>query len=115
MLLVSAAAWGGLAWLVVSVPPAQPFALVTACVFAFVAIAGTGALIMWAVLRRGRPAVAYLGHSMLLAVIVLFALWLQLLRTLTPAVAVLLVGLYAFLELAVLFGTRGSVELPLKR
>jgi hypothetical protein len=30
-------------------------------------------------------------------------------------VAVLLVGLYAFLELAILFGTRGSVELPLER
>jgi hypothetical protein len=52
---------------------------------------------------------------MLLAVISLFALWLQSLRMLSPLVAVLLVGLYAFLELAILFGTRGSVELPLER
>jgi len=48
---------------------------------------------------------------MLLAVIVLFGVWLQALRTLTPIVALLLLGLYAVLELAVLFGTRGSVEL----
>ena len=40
---------------------------------------------------------------------------LQTLRTLTPIAAGLLVGLYALMELAVLFGTRGSVELPLKR
>ena len=55
--------------------------------------------------------VGYVGHGMLLAVIVLFAVWLQALRTLTPIVALLLLGLYAVLELAVLFGTRGSVEL----
>jgi hypothetical protein len=52
---------------------------------------------------------------MLLAFIALFALWLQSLRMLTPTVAVLLVGLYGFLELAILFGTRGSVELPFER
>jgi hypothetical protein len=52
---------------------------------------------------------------MLLSVIVLFALWLQGLRTLTPIVVVLLIGLYAVLELAVLFGTRGSIELPVRR
>jgi hypothetical protein len=52
---------------------------------------------------------------MLLAVIVLFAVWLQTLRTLTPIAAVLLIGLYAFVELAVLFGTRGSIELPMRR
>jgi hypothetical protein len=52
---------------------------------------------------------------MLLSVIALFAMWLQGLRTLTPLVVILLIGLYAVLELAVLFGTRGSVELPLRR
>jgi hypothetical protein len=51
---------------------------------------------------------------MLLAVIALFAVWMQALRTLTPVVALLLVGLYAVLELAVLLGTRGSVELPIR-
>jgi hypothetical protein len=30
-------------------------------------------------------------------------------------VGLLLVGLYATVELAVLFGTRGSVELPMRR
>jgi hypothetical protein len=52
---------------------------------------------------------------MLMAIILLFGVWLQGLRTLTPVVAVLLIGLYAVLELAVLFGTRGSVELPIRR
>jgi hypothetical protein len=115
MFIASASAWGALAWLVTNVPPSQPFALLTGYVFAFVAIAGTGGLIIWLALRRSRSPAAYLAHSMLLAVIVLFAFWLQSLRTLTPTVAVLLLGLYAFLELAVLFGTRGSVDLPLKR
>jgi hypothetical protein len=48
---------------------------------------------------------------MLFALIALFAVWLQSLRVLTPVVAALLLGLYAFLELAILFGTRGSVDL----
>jgi hypothetical protein len=110
-------AWGGLGWLVLNVPPSQPLSLWAVYVFAFVAIAATGAAVMW-LARRPRtedgelksPA-GYLAHSMLLAVIVLFAIWLQALRTLTPIVALLLLGLYAVLELAVLFGTRGSVEL----
>ena len=110
-------AWGGLGWLVLTIPPTRPLSLMAAYVFAFVAITATGAALMWLV-RRPRtddgqlksPA-GYLAHSMLLAVIVLFGLWLQALRTLTPVVALLLLGLYAVLELAVLFGTRGSVEL----
>jgi hypothetical protein len=115
MFLISAGAWAGLAWLLTTVPPSEPFAVATAYIFAFVGVSGSGALVIWLGLRRARSPAAYLAHSMLLAVIVLFAFWLQSLRTLTPIVAVLLFGLYAFLELAVLFGTRGSVELPLKR
>ncbi|MBV9131539.1 MAG: hypothetical protein JO318_02515 [Chloroflexi bacterium] len=110
-------AWGGLGWLVLTIPPARPMSVVAAYVFAFVAITATGAALVW-VVRRPRteegqlksPA-GYLAHSMLLAVIVLFGVWLQALRTLTPIVALLLLGLYGVLELAVLFGTRGSVEL----
>lgn len=110
-------AWGGLGWLVLTVPPSRPLSLMAAYAFAFVAITATAAELVWLV-RRPRtddgqlksPA-GYLGHSMLLAIIVLFGVWLQSLRTLTPIVAVLLLGLYAVLELAVLFGTRGSVEL----
>jgi hypothetical protein len=85
-------------------------------VFGFVAITSTGATVGWLVFgrRTGSPA-TYLVHSMLLAVIVLFAVWLQTLRTLTPIAALLLIGLYVFLELALLFGTRGSVELPVRR
>jgi hypothetical protein len=109
--------WGGLGWLVLNVPPTRPLSLWAAYVFAFVAITATAAEVVWLV-RRPRtedgalksPA-GYLGHAMLLAIIVLFAMWLQALRTLTPIVALLLLGLYAVLELAVLFGTRGSVEL----
>ena len=110
-------AWGGLGWLVLSVPPSRPLSLLAAYVFAFVGLTASVAEVVWLV-RRPRtqdgqlksPA-GYLGHAMLLAIIVLFAMWLQALRTLTPIAALLLLGLYAVLELAVLFGTRGSVEL----
>jgi hypothetical protein len=110
-------AWGGLAWLVLTVPPSRPLSVQAAYVFAFVGVTATVAAVVWLV-RRPRteqgqlksPA-GYLGHAMLLAIIVLFGMWLQALRTLTPIAALLLLGLYAVLELAVLFGTRGSVEL----
>jgi hypothetical protein len=116
-LLAAMLAWGGLAWLVLTIPPSRPLSMMAAYVFAFVGITATGAALVW-LIRRPRtedgqlksPA-GYLAHSMLLAVIVLFAAWMQALRTLTPVVALLLLGLYAVLELAVLFGTRGSVEL----
>ena len=119
-LAAAALAWGGLGWLVMSVPPARPLSILAAYVLAFVALTASGALLLWLV-RRPRtdegslksPA-GYLSHSMLLAIILLFAMWLQTLRTLTPIVALLLIGLYAVLELAVLFGTRGSVELPMR-
>jgi hypothetical protein len=116
-LVVAALAWGGLGGLLTTVPPSRPFAVLALYVFAFVAITSTGALIGWLVFGRGgggSPA-GYLVHAMLLAIIVLFAVWLQTLRTLSPIAALLLVGLYVFLELAVLFGTRGSVELPVRR
>jgi len=117
------AAWGGLGWLLTNVPPSRPLAVLAAYVFAFGAITSTTALLVWVVQlwpRRDRPGrprtpAAYLAHAMLLAIIVLFAVWLQTLRTLTPIAALLLIGLYAFMELAVLFGTRGSVELPVRR
>jgi hypothetical protein len=121
MLLVAGAAWGGLGWLIVSIPPFWPMALVVAYIFAFTGLTSSGALLLWAVRRpRGEagtlasPA-GYLPHSMLLAIILLFGVWLQSLRMLTPVVALLLVGMYAFLELAVLFGTRGSVEIAARR
>jgi ABC-type proline/glycine betaine transport system permease subunit len=90
-------------------------------VFAFAALTSTVALLAWLAFRprhadgRLKSAAVYLAHAMLLAVILLFALWLQALRTLTPIAGVLLIGLYAAVELAVLFGTRGSVELPMRR
>src|SRR5438105_6382980 len=104
-----------------NVPPTRPLAVVAGYVFAFVALTTTAALVVW-LARRPRtvdgfvasPA-GYLAHGMLLSVIVLFGVWLQGVRALTPIVALLLIGLYAILELAVLFGTRGSVELPLRR
>ena len=113
---LAACAWGGFGGLLTTIPPTRPFAVLAAYVFAFVAIATTGALVGWLVFgrRTGSP-IGYLAHSMLLAIIALFALWLQTLRTLTPVAALLLIGLYVFLELAVLFGTRGSVELPVRR
>lgn len=121
MLFVAGAAWGGLGWLVFSIPPSWPMALVVGYIFAFTGLTSSGALLLWGV-RRPRdeagglvsPA-GYLPHSMLLAIIVLFGVWLQSLRMLTPVVAVLLVGMYALLEMAVLFGTRGSVEIASER
>src|SRR5579859_140904 len=120
-LVAAVLAWGGLGWLVLNIGPTRPLSIAAAYVFAFVGVTGTVAVLIWLV-RRPRsedgqlksPA-GYLMHAMLLAVIVLFAMWLQALRTLTPIVALLLIGLYAVLELAVLLGTRGSVELPLRR
>jgi hypothetical protein len=117
----SVGAWGGLGWIVLTEPPDEPLALAEAYVLAFAAITCTTSLGAWLALRprlqSGRLAspLGYAWHAMLLAIITLFALWLQSLRMLSPLVAVLLVGLYAFLELAILFGTRGSVELPLER
>lgn len=115
-LAVAASAWGGLGGLVTAVPPARSFAVLAAYVFAFVALTSTAALVGWALFGRlsGSPA-RYVLHAMLLAVIVLFAVWLQTLRTLSPIAALLLIGLYVLLELAVLFGTRGSVQLPVRR
>jgi len=119
--VAAVAAWAGLGWLLTNVGPARPLALLTAYVFAFAAITSSATLVMWLALRpraddgRLKSPAGYLPHAMLLSIILLFALWLQGLRTLTPIVAVLLVGLYAVLELAVLFGTRGSVELPVRR
>ncbi len=113
-------AWGGLGWLVLTVPPSRPLSILAAYAFAFVAVTTSGAVLMWLIRRprthdgRLKSPAGYLSHSMLLAFIVMFAMWLQTLRTLTPIVALLLIGLYAVLELAVLFGTRGSVELPMR-
>jgi hypothetical protein len=119
-LLAAVAAWGLLAWLVMNVPPTRTFAVPAGYLFAFTAITSTAALLAWLVMRprkdgEWRSPAGYLAHAMLLGIIALFALWLQSLRVLTPIVAILLLGLYAFLELAILFGTRGSVELPLRR
>jgi hypothetical protein len=110
-------AWGGLAWTILTIQPSRPFALVVAYLFAFTAISSTAALLAWALFRvrlppgRRRSPAGYVGHAALLASIAVFALWLQSLRILTPVIALLLVGLYGFLELALLFGTRGAVDL----
>jgi hypothetical protein len=112
----AAAAWAGLGWLVMNAAPSRPLAVLAVYVFGFAAITSTGAFVAWLAFgRKGGSPAGYLAHSMLLAIIVVFAMWLQTLRTLTPVVVVLLIGLYVFLELAVLFGTRGSVELPVRQ
>jgi hypothetical protein len=118
------AAWAGLGWLVVNVgPQEQPLAVPTFYLLAFVAVTCTGALVGWLLTRpgaqRGRlssPA-GFLGHAMLLAAISLFGIWLQSLRMLTTTVALLLIGLYVFLVLALIFGTRGTVDVsvPVRR
>ena len=118
------AAWAGLGWLVFNVGPGdQALAVPAFYVLAFLAVTGTGALVGWLLTmpgaQRGRlntPA-GFLGHAMLLAAIGLFATWLQSLRMLTATVALLLIGLYVFLELALIFGTRGTVDVtvPVRR
>ena len=114
LFITACAAWGGLGWIILNVEPTRQFAQLGLYVFAFAAISATVSLLAWLVARRHSP-ITYVAHAMLLALIALFALWLQSLRVLTPIVAILLLGLYTFLELAILFGTRGSVELPLRR
>ncbi len=120
MLAVGVAAWGGLGWLIFTVPPSQTLAIAAFYVFAFVGISDSAALLAWVAARPRHhdgelqtPA-RFIGHAMLLATIVLFALWLQSLRMLTVTSAGLLVALYVFLELALLFGTRGSVDVELE-
>jgi hypothetical protein len=120
MLLVAGAAWTGLAGLVIAVPPSTPLAMPAFYAMAFVGMAAAASAIAWLALKprahkgRLRTPIGYVGHASLLATISLFALWLQSLRTLTLPVALLLVGLYVFLELALLFGTRGGVELKIR-
>ena len=120
MLLVAGAAWTGLVGLVIAVPPSTPLAKPAFYGMAFVGVVATASAMSWLALKpraykgRLRTPVGYVGHASLLAIISLFALWLQSLRTLTLPVTLLLVGLYAFLELALLFGTRGGVELKLR-
>src|SRR5689334_12490804 len=56
-LTAGAAGWGGLAWLVLNVPPNRPLAVTAAYCFAFCGIASTAALITWLVFRgRARDA-----------------------------------------------------------
>src|SRR5207245_1293503 len=93
MFMGSISAWSGLAWTVANVPPSRPLAMLVSFMFAFVGVSTMAALGAWLGLRphleQGRlssPA-GYVAHSMLLAVIALFALWLQSLRMLTPTVA----------------------------
>jgi hypothetical protein len=119
-LVMAGAAWSGLALLVILVPPSTPFALPAFYVLAFFGVVATASGASWLALRpravegRLRTPIGYVGHSSLLAIISLFALWLQSLRVVTLPVVVLLFGLYMFLELALLFGTRGGVELKLR-
>jgi hypothetical protein len=120
MLVVAGAAWTGLAGLVIAVPPSTPLAMPAFYGMAFVGVVAAASAMAWQALKprphngRLRTPVGYVGHASLLAIISLFALWLQSLRTLTLPVALLLVGLYVFLELALLFGTRGGVELKIR-
>jgi hypothetical protein len=120
-LVAAIAAWSGLAWLLVNIPPSRPLAVLAAYVFGFAGITSSGTLGIWLARRprsddgRLKSPAGYLAHAMLLAFFALFAVWLQTLRMLTPVVVLLLIGLFAVIELAVLFGTRGSVELPIRR
>lgn len=120
MLAMAGAAWGGVIWLVTTIPPSRPLALPLFYILAFSGIANSAALLAWLALRprvhagRLRTPAGYVGHSMLLASIALFALWLQTLGMLTLTAALLLFGLDLFLELALLFGTRGSVEIAVE-
>src|SRR5947207_6606207 len=82
-LAAATAAWGGLGWLMANVAPTRPLAVLAAYVFAFAAITSSGALLAWVALRprlgegRLRSPAGYIAHSMLLAIIILFAVWLQ--------------------------------------
>lgn len=119
LLLMAGFSWGSLGWLFTTVAPSRPLALPTFYVFGFSALASSTAFLAWVTLRprlrdgRLRSPFAFLGHAMLLAIIMLFGLWLQSLRMLNVTAAVSLAGLYVFLELALLFGTRGSVDVEI--
>lgn len=119
VVIIALAALGMLGWLLATVPPTIGLAVPTFYLLAFIAFASIAALVAWLLVRPGAAAgrlgspAGFLGHAMLLAAVSLFATWLQSLRMLTVTVALLLAGLYVFLELALLFGTRGSVDMEL--
>ena len=119
LIVVGGAAAAGIVWLVQTVPPSTPLAEPVLFLFVFVAVSCLVALGAWIVVRprdqdgRRRSAVAFLGHAMLFAAVSLFALWLQSLRMLSPLNVLLLSGLYVCLDLALIFGTRGAVEVRL--
>src|SRR5215203_4736715 len=83
MFVVAAAAWLGMGWMILNVPPARPLAVAASFVFALTGITATASLGAWLILRprlhegRLRSPAGYLAHAMLLGVIALFALWLQ--------------------------------------
>lgn len=105
-------AWGLWGWLVHEVPPADVSAVVAFYALLFVALALTAALLFWWVARapaarRRRTPLDYVGHGMLLSALLLFGLWLQSLRVLTLLNGLLLVGIFAIIELMlVLAGQR---------
>lgn len=112
-------ALSAIGWLLLTVPPSIPLALPTFYLLAFVALSSLASLAAWLFVRptprpgRFASPAGFLGHAMLLATVSLFATWLQSLRMLTLTVSILLIGLYVLLELALLFGTRGSVDLDI--
>ena len=106
------AGWAALAWLVTRTYPDNPRVLAQFYAALFVALSTTVGALVWATRRAFTPAraprlpLADLSHGMALSALVIFGLWLQSLRLLSPLHVILLVGLFLFFELVVAIGGR---------
>jgi hypothetical protein len=110
--LAALGAWTLWGWLVIEVPPSGVPALIAFYALFFVAMSLSAAILFWwlaraPAARRWTTPSRYLGHAMLLSGLLVFALWLQSLRMLTLLNAVLLLGIFAMLELMLVLTSRG--------
>jgi hypothetical protein len=114
--IVAALAWAGVAWVVVTFPPAHALAQASFYALLFVALAGSITFVAWTAGRSTgedgarSSSLRHVGHAMLFSSLVLFGLWLQSLRMLTLLNAALLLAVFAFLELTLLVGQRAGEE-----
>jgi hypothetical protein len=98
--LVGLVAWGLWGYTVLFIEPDFLLAPIAFYLTLFVALTCTlsRVLIGGSVDERGNPS-HNLGHGAIVSVLILFALWLQSLRMLTPLNAMLLAALFGFIEL----------------
>ena len=110
--LMALAAWAAWGYTVLFVDPRIPMAPLVFYAALFLALTCTLALLMGAggASEGGEPtqsAASNLGHAAVVSTLLLFALWLQSLRMLTPLSGILLAAMFLFIELGFLLSGAG--------